>query len=101
MTSTKLFNKLMNDLPDYLEFEETKSGFIRAKFYGYTLFLYINDTKFSIHYRDSHDPYMTWKHTSCSTYEEFKRALPKMFDTIIELKHPNYQHRLDKLNEDF
>ena len=40
MTSTKLFNKLMNDLPKYLEFEESKSGSIRAKFHGYTFFLY-------------------------------------------------------------
>ena len=102
MTFEETLKELNEIVSPYFELK-LNNGCYSGEYKSYTLMLVCSPTEMSVHYvyYDKYGSPVNWTYDRCHTIAEVKKSLPKMIDTFMELKYPNYHKKLKEINYDF
>ena len=102
MTFDETLKELNEIVSQYFELQY-HDGYYYGEYKSYTLMVVCSPTEMSVHYvdYDKNGCPVNWTYDRCHTIAEVKQSLPKMIDTFMELKYPNYHKKLKELNDDF
>jgi hypothetical protein len=102
MTFEETLKELNEIVSPYFELR-FKEGYYSGEYNSYTLMVVCSPTEMSVHYvnYDENGRPIDWTYDRCHTIAEVKKSLPKMIDTFMELKYPNYHKKLEGIKHDF
>ncbi len=93
------WKKVKELLRPYMEFSN-QGGWINGRLKGFTLFSYFSEHNMSVHFIADFNT-LDWDYEVCKNYFDVLRLLPKLKDTLLEIKFPGYHNKLKGIQNDF
>ena len=102
MTFEETLKEIKKLVEPYFELRHN-DGYYYGTYKSYTLIVVCGSTEMSVHYvtYDNNGSPCNWTYDRCHSIEDVKKSLPKMIDTFMELKHPDYHKKLKDISHDF